>query len=278
MTPKTIAVHVDGENAESPEIAYALGLARAFDAHVDGIVVSAEYAMTPIVMADIPVFVLDEQRQRAAEAAKRAAEKFRTAAVEVEHDVSILTQNPDGLGDAFAERTRSADLVVVGQRDPDRGDILASLLIEAALFGSGRPVLIVPYIGSSAEPPPKRPIIAWDGGAPAARAAHDALPLLRGAESVEIVTVDGDTDAQRVENSGMALETALTRHGLKARFHVIPSGGIDAANALLSHASDAGADILVMGGYGHSRLREFVLGGATRELLASMTLPVLMAH
>jgi nucleotide-binding universal stress UspA family protein len=167
------------------------------------------------------------------------------------------------------------DLSVVKQPEPDRDDIAQDIL-EAALFDTGRPTLIVPYIqkdGFSA----KRVLCCWDGSRTAARAMGDALPLLQKAGSVKVLTVATGKFNER-DVTGAELATHLARHKLQVELVRIPAADIDVASAVLSHAADTDTSLIVMGGYGHSKLREFALGGATRGILHSMTVPTLMSH
>jgi nucleotide-binding universal stress UspA family protein len=144
------------------------------------------------------------------------------------------------------------------------------------LFESGRPIIIVPYIQKA---PLKldRVMVCWDGGRQAARAAADAMPLLKRAGRVEVVIV-ADESGKGDEIAGADMGQHLARHGLDVEVKRMVMGDIDVADVLLSHAADIAADLIVMGGYGHSRLREFVLGGVTRSILGSMTVPVFMSH
>ena len=279
MTPKTFVLHVDHQNADGPQTKYAMALAKMCDAHIHAIVLAPEYTVPSMVMAEIPVSVIETQRANAAAEAQKMADAFNAKAEAAGIDVTteILSDTVDGLAMGFSEIARTGDLVILGQFNPDRESALATALIESVLFDSGRPLLVVPYIGGH-DGIPKRPLIAWDASAPSARAANDSFALLDEAESVEVVTVDLGKDLTRIEKSGASLVRVMNRRGIKARYHVIPSGGLSAANALLSHASDVGADLVVMGGYSHSRMREIILGGATREILATMTVPVMMAH
>ena len=119
-------------------------------------------------------------------------------------------------------------------------------------------------------------MVCWDGSRPAARAVADAMPPLAKAGRVEIVMISNERGKQQIEGADMCQH--LARHGLKVDVHRITGGDIDVADALLSHAADSGADFMVMGGYGHSRLREFVLGGVTHSIFRSMTVPALMSH
>jgi nucleotide-binding universal stress UspA family protein len=150
------------------------------------------------------------------------------------------------------------------------------MISESTLFGSGRPVIIVPYIQKA---PLKldRVMVCWDGSRPAARAVADAMPFLEWANQVEVVIVTNEPRKNN-EIEGVDVGQHLARHGLNVEVRRIPRGNIDVADALLSHAADSGIDFMVMGGYGHSRMREFVLGGVTRSIFHSATVPTLMSH
>jgi nucleotide-binding universal stress UspA family protein len=163
---------------------------------------------------------------------------------------------------------------VVGQ--PDTKAMTNDSVIEGALFDSGRPVLVVPYI-QSAGLKLDRVTVCWDGSRSAARAVNDALPFLARAKAIDIVTVTGEKHkVDTLQHADIAQH--LSRHGLRVELRTIAVGNLDVTNAVLSDAADRGADLIVMGGYGHSRFREFVLGGATRSMLETMTVPTLMAH
>jgi nucleotide-binding universal stress UspA family protein len=150
------------------------------------------------------------------------------------------------------------------------------LILETTLFDSGRPVIAVPYIqqgGLKLD----RVMICWDGGRAATRAIADAMPLLLHAKTVEVLIIAGERGKQD-EVPGVDMGQHLARHGLNVSVNRIPLGDLGVADAILSHAADSGADFVVMGGYGHSRLREFILGGATRGMLQAMTVPTLLSH
>jgi nucleotide-binding universal stress UspA family protein len=150
------------------------------------------------------------------------------------------------------------------------------MVAESTLFESGRPVVMVPYIQKAALKL-DRVMVCWDGSRPAARAVADAMPLLERAGRVEVVIVANER-GKNDEIAGADMGQHLARHGLKVDVQRITAGGIEVAETLLSHAADSGTDFMVMGGYGHSRLREFVLGGVTHSILRSMTVPALMSH
>jgi nucleotide-binding universal stress UspA family protein len=180
-----------------------------------------------------------------------------------------------GAADLFGRIARRFDLSVVGQAEPHRGGA-QDLLIEGALFQSGRPVIVVPYIqktGLTLE----RVLVGWDGSRTAARAIGDAMPLLGRAKAVDIVIVATER-ARSDEITGAQIARHLARHGLNVDVKRIMASDTDVTNTLLSYAADSSTDFIVMGGYGHSRLREWILGGATRGILQSMTVPVLMSH
>ena len=175
----------------------------------------------------------------------------------------------------FARFARQFDISIVAQTEagaagPER------LLTEAALFESGRPVLVVPYI-QRAGLELRRVMVCWDGSRNAARAIGDAMPFLLRANAVEVITVTGEP-GKSSDVPGADIAHHLARHGLKVELRQLVMSDTDVTSTILSHAADAGSDLIVMGGYGHSRAREFVLGGATRGILASMTVPVLMSH
>jgi nucleotide-binding universal stress UspA family protein len=175
----------------------------------------------------------------------------------------------------FAALARRFDLSVVAQGEP--GKVAPDeVIVEGALFGSGRPVVVVPYIqktGVSLE----RVMVAWDASRSAARAVADALPLLAKARTIDVVIVASERPKSD-EIPGADIGQHLARYGLNVEVKRIVATETDVANTLLSHAADTSADFIVMGGYGHSRLREFILGGVTRGILASMTVPALMSH
>jgi nucleotide-binding universal stress UspA family protein len=180
-----------------------------------------------------------------------------------------------GAGDRFGSIGRRFDLLVVGQAEPAKVQP-EELIAEGGLFTSGRPIVIVPYINKS---PLKldRVMVAWDASRNAARAIADAMPFLERAKAIDVVIVASDR-VKSDEIPGADIGQHLARHGLNVEVKRIVATETDVASTILSHAADTGADFLVMGGYGHSRLREFILGGATRGILSSMTIPALMSH
>jgi nucleotide-binding universal stress UspA family protein len=178
-----------------------------------------------------------------------------------------------------ARRAALADLVVLGQMDPQRElPKAAGNLVEDVLMRSGRPVLLVPYAGN-VEQVGRNVLLGWNGSREAVRAAHDAMALFAEGAKVTVLSVDPLTAADGdpiLPPSDLAAH--LTRHGFEVSAARTVADGITPSDALLSYACDISADLIVIGGYGHSRLRELILGGVTRDLLQHMTVPVLMSH
>ena len=219
-----------------------------------------------------------EAQERDNQAATRATlDRFNAACARAGVSAEPLTLNANfgGVGEQFSRIARRFDLSIVGQVEPDSSAI-EEIIAESALFESGRPVIIVPYIQKA---PLKldNVMVCWDGSRAAARAIADAMPLLSKAGRVEVVIVANERGKQD-EIAGADMAAHLARHGLNVDVRRTALGDVDVADILLSHAADAGSDFIVMGGYGHSRLREFILGGVTRSIFRSMTAPVLMSH
>jgi nucleotide-binding universal stress UspA family protein len=162
------------------------------------------------------------------------------------------------------------------QTDVDAG-IINEPLIEATLFDSGRPIIVVPYFQKEALKLDKV-VCCWDGSRAATRAINDAMPFLARAKSVELFIVINEKTSGENEIRGADMANHLARHDVHVDIETVPVADIDVPNAILSQVADCSAGLIVMGGYGHSRLREFVLGGATRTILSSMTAPVFMSH
>ncbi len=256
---------------------YAVSVAAALRAHLTGIA----FIYDPIVPISgtgyIPADVIESQRADNETAAEAAIKDFTTATdrAGISAEPLMLTASLTGAGDQFARMGRRFDLVIVGQAQPEMST-MEQIIGETTLFESGRPMIMVPYI-QKAPFKTDNVMICWDGSRTAARAVADAIPILGKSSRIEIVSVTSERGKED-EIEGADIGQHLARHGLKVDVHRVSRGNIDVADALLSHAADSAADLMVMGGYGHSRLREFVLGGVTRSIFQSMTLPVLLSH
>ena len=284
---KDILVALDSAPAARGRIELAAALAERFGAHLIGL-----HAALPVEAPRRRGYfdyfdhsLLDplyrEYREKMQADAEQARALFEETASR--HGVSAEWRTASGYpSEITALNGRYVDLIVLGQLDPDDPQtMLFQPLPEEVALGVGRPILVVPYAGSWKEIG-RRVLVGWDASREATRAINDAMPLLAGAQAVTILSVDpaGGPAAplSHGEVPGADIALHLARHGVKAMTEATVSAGIGAGNALLSRASDLEADLLVMGAYGHSRVRELLLGGATRTVLESMTLPVLMAH
>ncbi|WP_250516546.1 universal stress protein [Caballeronia sp. INDeC2] len=279
MSFKTILVHLDTSVRAHPRLETALQLARRFDAYVIGLYsVFEPNARAFSVMAGTAAYY----EARAAVRREQAGALQRLFHAELHRaGVSGEWLAPDDPADrAVPHHARCADLVIAGQDDPgDPESYIGDGSREHLILSAGRPVLLVPYTGFFPDVG-RFPMIAWDGGREAARAVHDALPLLKAAGRATVVTIETQADgASDKRIAGAEIAACIARHGVEVDV-VSSANGADASagDILLSRAADLGADLVVMGGYGHARWRELVLGGATRTFLESMTVPVLMSH
>lgn len=277
MSFKDILLHVDDTDACKKRIEAAAVLARAHDAHLTGLhVIPPPFVPTYDAMP-VP---LDSyaQLEEAYEARAQESEKRFKTMLETSDLRTEWRCEKGSLLNILAEQARYTDLVVVGQRDPDEADRFPEEAVDRLVFECGRPVMFIPYIGAQ-ETIGRRIMIAWNAKKESARAVYDALPLLKAADEVHVMTINPKTGPRdHGEVVGADIGLYLARHEVKANVQKIEKKGISTGNMLLSRASDAGIDLLVMGAYGHSRLRELVLGGATQQILGEMTVPVLMSH
>ena len=277
MSFRTIVLHLDAAARRGERLALACEIALRHDAHLVGLFALPDIRLPYSVGGTSGAIALAADRGRQ-DAAAAASEEFQ--AVTARNGVkSEWRRSTRDAAAALALSARYADLVIVGQHDPDaraEQERMPRYFVEDTVLSAGRPVLVVPYVGRY----PRvgvRVLVAWNASREAARAVSDALPLLRGASAVEVVAFNPETGADHGEQAGADIALYLARHGVNATA-ASQHGGIDAGAQILSRAADFSADLVVMGAYGHWRSRELVLGGATRTVLASMTTPVLMAH
>jgi len=273
---KDMVVNLSTTAADDTTRDYAITLAREFGSHLFAVAFAVEPIAPTLVVEGGPPELFAEWLREAEAAAEAAVKKFNDAArgSALLTNARWLTTTAGGSADLFGRIARRFDLSIVRQSEPD-DDSPNSLMIETALFDSGRPVLVVPYVHKGAARL-ERGLVCWDGSRNAARAVGDAMPFLQRAKSVEVAIV-GDRIKSR-EIAGADIAQHLARHGVKVEVKELIAPDMDAANIILSHAADISADFMVMGGYGHSRLREFILGGVTRSVLGTMTIPTLMSH
>ncbi|MGN6667428.1 MAG: universal stress protein [Trinickia sp.] len=275
MTYKTMLVHVDDSRHSEARVAFALDLASKFDAHVIGLYVVCQDLFRPLLKRDDSLNLAKLEAQ-GAERMQRARESFTAAAKRAA--CPFEWRSPAGSAtDAMVLHARHADVVVLGQQDPDdQASFVAHGFIEDVVMNCGRPVIVLPYAGHTPTFG-ENVVVAWDGSREAARALADALPILKRARFVTVSVVE--KHPEREEPAGFDAAGYLERHGIHAGFASIPRvSGVSTGATLLNQITDAHADLLVMGAYGHARAMEHVLGGVTRALLGTMTVPVLMSH
>jgi nucleotide-binding universal stress UspA family protein len=279
MGYKTILAHCNDPQRLSRLLDVATALSATFGAHLVGVSVTPPIAVIPAGMPGAPdTIVIDEHAKayRAANPAMQAA--FEQAANG--RNITAEWREADAGGSTVArsvlEHARTADLVIASQTAADWKGSLDLDIADRLALECGRPVLIVPNRGSH-QPVPRRVVVGWTDQREAARATFDALPLLRRADEVRLIEVDPRPAAES-EQMRARLCASLVRQGVSCREGTAASPHGNVGAGLLTCCEQMKAELLVMGCYGHSRLREFVLGGASRHLLEAMTLPVLMSH
>ena len=273
---RDLLVHLDAGPDAQDRLGLALSLAHSFEAHLTALCLVGE-PFVPLI--ELPPEALYRARLEA-----EADGVLASAVAWAARDGVVLatrreTAALDRLPDRLAQQVRYADLAILGQADPDDPTGTSARLVEAAFLAGGRPVLVVPHAGRPTGLPAQRILAAWDGSREATRALHDALPLLERAARVVLVVVDPDRLRDKVgEVAGADIVAHLARHGIAVELSTPASGGLTTGEVLLAKAADEAAELLVMGGYGHARLRELVLGGTTRYVLKHMRVPVLLSH
>jgi nucleotide-binding universal stress UspA family protein len=280
MAYKTILVCLN-EIARNPVL---LGLVSDIavkqDAHVVGLYVVPAVRIYPAVGPGVFAEVVEEYRDAYKARAVEVRQQFEDhmGRQNVRFEWRFVDARSAEIAATVIEHGHQVDLVVLSQVDPDGESGIEGGFAERVVMDSGRPVLVVPFYGAFKEVG-RRALVAWNASREAARAAFDAVPILNTCQSVHVSWLDPQ-ESLDVPGSvpGSELAAALSRHGVKVTTEGLPTDDIGVGEALLSHASDLGADLLVMGAYGHSRTREYVFGGATRTIFGSMTVPVLMSH
>jgi nucleotide-binding universal stress UspA family protein len=275
---KDIVVNLPIHAKQDAVTRFAASLAGQHGSHLTGVAFQYLPVAPPDILGLTDAHFIDEQQAEAKRLADGAIERlrFEIKREQVPWTSRVIEASADEAPRKFAEIARTFDLVVVGQSDPDNASV-DDLIAEAALFESGRPVLLVPYIQTSALRT-DQVAICWDGGRPAARAAADALSFIEKASEIHLLSIHGERQMPE-ESEKVEMTTHLARHGHTVTLHNLKVGnGTDVSSTILNFVADKGIQLLVMGGYGHSRLREFVLGGVTKSILQSMTVPTLMSH
>jgi len=278
MSYQTILVHCDAGKKVSCHLDVAAELAGRFGSVFVGLHAQPPFEAPTFAEGAFsmgPIFKAYEEGARADLATSRAAFDKALKGRHVPAEWRIIDDYPE---EALTIAARYADLVVVGQSTPDNVTITPENLPESVALATGRPVLVVPHIGAD-KPPGKKVMLCWNASRESARAASDAMPFLKAADEVIVLIVDPKASANgHGAEPGADVATWLARHGVKVSVQREVAGDTDIGNVILSRAADLDVDLIVMGAYGHSRMRELVMGGVSRTLLSSMTVPVLMSH
>lgn len=276
---KTLLAILQSEEDAARVLDCAVALASHHQSHLIGLHAEAMPIafVSPLGQA-VDISEASEAAVEGRQAEMRALFTRRAEAEGISHEWRGMENVSGDTALSALDSARCANLVIAPQRDPD-GSSRAFADVEALLFQTGRPVLFVPYAARQSGPVFRKAIVAWNGSREAARAAFDALPFLIEAESVEVLAVDAESDnKQDAIVAGAEIASALARHGVEVSYRNEASGKVPHGEIIENRVFDTGAELLVMGAYGHSRLKEFFFGGVTRTILQSMSVPVLMSR
>jgi nucleotide-binding universal stress UspA family protein len=273
---KDIVVNLPLRASKDRITAFAASLAGYFGAHLSGIAFMYWPLFVCVQMGAAETRFIKEHDAAAKEAADAAVDRlaFEIRREPVSWDSHQISVPVDEAPGRFAEIARAFDLAVVAQAEPEN-DGIDDLIAQAVLFQSGHPTLVVPHTQTVALKL-DRVAILWDGSAPATRAIVGAMPFLHRARTIDLVSIMGERDL-RQELGGADMRKHLSRHGLNVESKRLQMMN-DITATILNYAAETKPDLLVMGAYGHSRFREFILGGATRGILKGMTVPTLLSH
>jgi nucleotide-binding universal stress UspA family protein len=280
MSIKTILVYLPSEKNAAVILDQALKVASARNAHIIGLHLIPDlpiYGEFPAEVSEEVIERLEKVGRDAATAAKRVYEDMMKAS-SVTHEWRSFTASYALGADLIAQHGHSADLIICGKTSEDVPDAWSGFA-ETAIMRSGRPVLIVP----NTRPVPKQignhAVIAWNDTREAARAVFDAVDLMRAAATVRAITfIEKETQRPAAEAHGENLIASLSRHGIHATLEVSFASSTVTGEAILSTLLDEGCDLLVMGAYSHSRFREMIFGGVSRDILRETWVPTLVSH
>ena len=280
MSYKTILVSLNDIGRSDVLISSAVKLAAKHGAHLIGVYVIPAPRIYPAVSAHVQPVVLNEAKIFFEERADQSKSAFNEAArlAGVEAEWRRVESSSADIADGVIEHGLQSDLVIIAQRNDEGNDGIEGDFCERVVMETGRPVIVIPQSGDIKEIG-EHVIVGWNASREATRAVFDAMPMLEASDETRLIWVDPQKEEHKARNlPGAEMAATLNRHGVKSTAEAMPTDGIDSGDALLNRASDLGADLIVMGAYGHTRLREFVFGGATRTMLDHMTVPVLMSH
>ena len=278
MGYKTILTVLTDADRQHKQLDSAIAMTRREDAHLEVFCMGVDHAQSGYYYAGASAYVFQESIDKAMAAAGALEEKVRERlhAEDIRWSVDSAVAQVGGMSTLVGMRARYSDLVVLNRPYGENATVDAEAVTEAALFEGAAPVLIVP--GELKEPFGKRILIAWNQSNEAMAAVRRAMPLLQAAESVEITIIDPSPNGPERSDPGGALGQMLTRQGVNTEISVLARTQPLISDILNRRATEIGADMIVMGAYSHSRFRQAILGGATRNMLEKAEVPVLMAR
>jgi len=277
MTIKNLLVHIDHSLACEHRVKAAIELANEYKARLSALFVVPDYFVPSYVEAQISADIIAEINEKAVERARDAQSKVKAQveAAGLKVDCYIEEGNLVGI---LSDYARYTDLLLLGQSQTDDPDNISEGLADHLVLEGGVPCLVIPYIGTR-QTLGKRVLLAWNESRESARALRDALPILQAADQVTVLLIKSKShDEKHTSIEEKVLLSYLADHGIEGKISLCIDQHLDPGDTMLAQASDNDCDLIVMGAYGHSRLREIVLGGATRHLLKEMTVPVLISH
>jgi nucleotide-binding universal stress UspA family protein len=276
MPYKTLLVHVDNGKRSAVRLDIACRLAKLSDAHLIGLHALTVIKLPSYAMVEGGVQVREFHERMLSESAVAAEAMFKQAVKATGVEKVEWRKSRRDAVESVPVHGRYADVIVIGQPNETDASGVEPDFAERLLLAAGRPALIIPYAGDFPTVG-TRVLVAWNASREATRALTDAIPILREAKQVDVIAFN-PKDAPHGEVPGADIGLYLARHGIKVSVSQQTADDVDVGNQLLSRAADLDSDLIVMGAYGHSRMKELILGGATRTILNSMTVPVLMSH
>ena len=279
MKYKNLVVHLDHSKGCQNRLDTAFALAREYDGRVTALFVVPLYIVPSYVEAQISVDLINDVTEQAMEKARETAEGYRQKAKQagVDFEIHVLEGQ---LIPVLREHSKYADLLILGQDDPEDPDSTSYGLADALLFEGACPCLVVPHSGKL-KAPGKRILVTWNASRESSRALRGALPLLQSADEVVVVSSEPSSDNNDLAEGhphAEALDRFLRSHGIEAISGGLGDPDVSPSEAIIGQAAEMDADLIVMGAYGHARLREIILGGVTRDLLKRAPTCLMLSH
>ena len=279
MDIKNLLLHLDHSTGCLNRLDTAFALAHEYDAAISGLFVVPDYVVPSYVEAQISVDLITDVTEKAIARAEETLADYRRRADEAKVDFKAEVVEGQVIP-ILREHSKYTDLLLLGQDNPEDPDNASYGLADALLFEGASPCMMVPHSGKLATPG-QRVLLTWNASRESARALREALPILQRASTIVVLSSepdDGDTDVARGHPHAAELARFLDSHGIETVSSGISDVDLSPSEAILGQAADMNADLIVMGAYGHARLREIILGGVTRDLLKQSTVPLFLAH